>query len=151
MFTFCHVNDHRGPLKPGDKEHNWSCHNISIEWKMQESLLGNHWPSQGNEILHRMRQGTWSVEQAWMEFEKCACKTKTLQCWVNNTKHTQRFGQLVCNFCAHIYCHEKEAIVSDCNDGNAHWQCAIEAETGQLFEHKAFKDLGKNLAKPKGH
>ena len=39
----------------------------------------------------------------------------------------------------------------DCENGNTYWQDAIEAETGQLFECKVFKDLGKNAAVPKGY
>ena len=36
-------------------------------------------------------------------------------------------------------------------NGNTFWQDAIEAETSQLFEHKVFKNLGKNTAVPKGY
>ena len=46
---------------------------------------------------------------------------------------------------------EKEAIMLDRENGNTFWQDAIEEETGQLFEYKAFKDLGKNAAVPKGY
>ena len=39
----------------------------------------------------------------------------------------------------------------DCENSNTYWEDAIEAETGQLFEYKVFKDLGKNAAVPKGY
>ena len=39
----------------------------------------------------------------------------------------------------------------DRENGNTHQQDAIEAETGQMFECKVFKDLGKNAAVPKGY
>ena len=39
----------------------------------------------------------------------------------------------------------------DRENGNTYWQDAVEAETGQLFEYKVFKDLGKNAAVPKGY
>ena len=29
----------------------------------------------------------------------------------------------------------------DCENGNMHWQDAIAEETGQLFEHKVFRDF----------
>ena len=38
-----------------------------------------------------------------------------------------------------------------CENGNAHWQDVIKVEMGQLFKHKAFKDLGMNAAVPMGH
>ena len=37
-------------------------------------------------------------------------------------------------------------MMLDHENGNVHWQDAIEAETGQLFECKEFKELGKNTA-----
>ena len=33
IFTFHRVVDHKGPLKPGDSEHNRSCYNVKIEWE----------------------------------------------------------------------------------------------------------------------
>ena len=37
----------------------------------------------------------------------------------------------------------------DRENGNTYWQDAIAEETGQLFEYKVFRDLGKNAAVPK--
>ena len=39
----------------------------------------------------------------------------------------------------------------DHENGNTYWQDAIAKETGQLFEYKVFRDLGKNAAVPKGY
>ena len=39
----------------------------------------------------------------------------------------------------------------DRENGNTYWQDAIAEETGQLFEYKVFRDLGKNAAVPKGY
>ena len=33
IFTFCHIVDHNGPLKPGDSKYNGSCYNVKIEWE----------------------------------------------------------------------------------------------------------------------
>ena len=46
---------------------------------------------------------------------------------------------------------KKEAMMLDHENRNTYWQDAIEAETGQLFEYKVFKDTGKNAAVPKGY
>ena len=90
-------------------------------------------------------------EPGWKQFKKYACKAKTLQCLVNNSKQAQRFGQIVYKFGVRIPCNEKEAIMLDCENGNTYWQDTIEEETGQLFEYKVFRDLGKNAAVPKGY
>ena len=83
--------------------------------------------------------------------QKYAFKAKTLQRLVNNSKQAQRFGQIVCKYGVRIPRNEKEAICLDCENGNTYWQDAIAEETGQLFEYKVFKDLGKNAAVPKGY
>ena len=70
---------------------------------------------------------------------------------MNNSKHAQHFGQIVYKFGVRIPRNEKEALMLDCENGNTYWQDAIEAETGQLFECKVFRDLGKNAAVPKGY
>ena len=87
----------------------------------------------------------------WKQFKKYARKAKTPQCLVNNAKWAQRFGQIAHKFGVCVPCNEKEAMTLDRENGNAHWQGAIEAETGQLFKCKVFKDLGKNAAVPKGY
>ena len=46
---------------------------------------------------------------------------------------------------------KKEEMMLDHENGNTCWQDTIKAETRQLFEHKVFKDLGKNAAVPKGY
>ena len=74
-----------------------------------------------------------------------------LQHLVNNAKQAQMFGQIVCKFVLHILHNKKEAIVLDCENGNAHWQDAVKTETDQLIEYNVFKDLGQNAAAPKGH
>ena len=45
----------------------------------------------------------------------------------------------------------KSALPAQAFGMSIHWQDAIAEETGQLFEHKVFKDLGKNAAAPKGY
>ena len=42
-------------------------------------------------------------------------------------------------------------MMFDSENGNTHWPDAIEAETGQPFKCKVFKDLGKNAAVLKGY
>ena len=39
----------------------------------------------------------------------------------------------------------------DHENGNMHWQDAIKAETGQLFECKVFNNLERNVAAPNGY
>ena len=60
----------------------------------------------------------------WKQFKKHAHKVKTLKCLVNNAELAQKFGQIVHKFGAWIPCNEKEEIVPDCKNGNAHWQDA---------------------------
>ena len=45
----------------------------------------------------------------------------------------------MCKFGVCIPRNEKEAMMLDHENGNAHWQEAIEAETRQLFKYKVFK------------
>ena len=137
IFTFQRIVDHKGPLKPGDSECDRSCHNIKIEWEDAGvttweplTIIGKCNPVTC--AACRKEHGLLN-KPGWKQFKKCACKTKTLQHLVKNVK----FG--VC-----IPCNKKEAMMLDRENGNVHWQDAIEAETGQLFECMAFKDLGKN-------
>ena len=74
-----------------------------------------------------------------------------MQRLVNNSKRAQQFGQIACKCGVRAPRNEKEAIALDRENGNTHWQDAIAEETGQLFECKVFRDLGKNAAVPKGH
>ena len=53
-------------------------------------------------------------------------------------------------FGVHIAQNEKEALMLDCENGNTYWLDAVKAETGQLFEHKVFGDLGKERCCAKG-
>ena len=62
-----------------------------------------------------------------------------------------RFGQIAYKFGVCVPRNKKEAMMFNSENGNVHWQDAIEVKAGQLFEHKVFKDLGKNAAVPKGY
>ena len=155
IFTFCHIVDHKGPLKPGDSEYNGSHCNIKIEW--EDAGVATWEPLT---VIGKCNPVTCAVcakehgllnKPGWKQFKKSVCKAKTLQCLVNNAKQVQRFGQIVYKFGVCIPCNEKEAMMLGRENGNAYWQDAIEAATGQLFEYKSFKDLGKNAAVPKGY
>ena len=68
-------------------------------------------------------------EPGWKQFKKYACRAKTLQHLVNNSKQAQCFGQIIHKFGVRIPWNEKEALMLDHENRNAHWQDAIEAET----------------------
>ena len=155
IFMFCHIVDHKGPLKPGDSEYNRSWHNVKIEW---EDASVTAW--EPLTVIGKCNPVTCAVcakehgllnKPGWKQFRKYARKAKTLQCLVNNAKQAQRFGQIGYKFGVCIPHNEKEAMMLDRENGNMCWQEAIEAETGQLFKYKVFKDLGKNVAVPKEH
>ena len=131
-------------LKAGDSECNGSRYNIKIEW----DVIGKCNPVMC--AVYAKENGLLN-EPRWKQFKKYARKAKTLQRLVNNSKRAQHFGQVVCKFGAQILRNEKEALMLDRENGNIYWQDAIEAETGQLFEYKVFKDLGKNAAVLKGY
>ena len=155
IFTFCRVVDHKGPLKPGDSEYNGSCYNVKIEW---EDAGVTTWEpltvigkcdsvtcaayAKENGLLNKPR---------WKQFKKYTHKAKMLQRLMHNSKQAQQFGQIVYKFGVHIPWNEKEALMLVRENGNTYWEDAIEAETGQLFEYKVFKALGKNAAVPKGY
>jgi hypothetical protein len=87
----------------------------------------------------------------WKNFKRYARKAKTLQRWVNNSKRSQRYGQIVYKFGVRIPRIEKEAIALDRENGNTYWQDAIKTELDQLFEYKVFRDLGRNATVPGGY
>jgi hypothetical protein len=87
----------------------------------------------------------------WKTFKRYARKAKTLQRLVNNSKRSQRYGQIVYKFGVRIPRNEKEAIAIDRENGNTYWQDAIKIELDQLFEYKVFRDLGRNAAVPYGY
>ena len=135
IFAFCHIVDHKGCLKPGDSEYNRSRYNVKIEWEGAGvttweplTVIGKCDPvmcaayAKENGLLN---------EPGWKQFKKCARKGKTLQRLVNNAKQAQQFGQIVHKFRVCIPWNKKEAMMLDRENGNAYWQDAIEAETGQ--------------------
>ena len=90
IFAFCHIVDHNGPLKPGDSEYNWSCYNVKIEWEdagvtTREPLTVTGKCNPVTCATHPKEHGLLN-EPGWKQFKKYACKPKTLQCLVNNSK-----------------------------------------------------------------
>ena len=113
--------DHKGPLKPGDSEHNGSRYNIKIEWEGAGVTTWEPLTIIGKCDLvtcavHAKEHGLLN-EPGWKQFKKHARKAKTLQCLVNNSKRAQQFGQIVYKFGVHIPCNKKEAIMLDCEKG----------------------------------
>ena len=96
IFTFCHIVDHKGPVKPQDSEYNGSCCNIKIEqedagvatWKPL-TIIGKCDPVTC--AVYAKEHGLLN-KPGWKQFKKYACKAKTLQHLVNKTKEVQRFG-----------------------------------------------------------
>ena len=128
IFTFGRIADHKGPLKPGNSEHNRLRYNVKIEW---EDAGVNAW--EPLTVIGKCDPVTCAVyakehsllsEPGWKQFKKYACKVKTLQCLVNNAKWAQRLRQIVHKFGVCIPCNEKEAMMFNHENGNMHWQDA---------------------------
>ena len=147
LFTFEETLECEGPLKPGDPRCKGSAHNVLARWtdgsKTWEplSVMTKCDPAT---LAPFAKEHNLLDAPGWKSLRKIARRAKVLTRMVNASKRKQKHNAIIHKFGTCVPRNAKEAKMLDAENGNAHWQDAMDLELAQILECKTFRNLGWN-------
>ena len=146
LFKFRDIVAHQGPLESTDPNHKGSKYNVMVEWESGEvtyeplTLISKDDPitcavyAKKHDLLDTT---------GWKHLKRYAKTSKRLiravkQSWIRQVRASARYQhgfQVPKDY--------NDAMRLDKENGNTHWQDAMDLELTQIHEYKVFKDTGK--------
>ena len=146
LFKFRDIVAHQGPLESTDPNHKGSKYDVMVEWESGEvtyeplTLISKADPitcavyAKKHDLLDTT---------GWKHLKKYAKTSKRLIRTVKQSRIRQVRASARYQHGFQVPRDYNEAMRLDKENGNTHWQDAMELELTQIHEYKVFKDTGK--------
>ena len=146
LFKFRDIVAHQGPLESTDPNHKGSKYNVMVEWESGEvtyeplTLISKDDPitcavyAKKHDLLDTI---------GWKHLKRYAKTSKRLIRAVKQSRIRQVRASVRYQHGFQVPRDYNDAMRLDKENGNTHWQDAIDLELTQIHEYKVFKDTGK--------
>ena len=146
LFKFRDIVAHQGPLESTDPNHKGSKYNVMVEWESGEvtyeplTLISKDDPitcavyAKKHDLLDTT---------GWKHLKRYAKTSKRLIRAVKQSRIRQVRASVRYQHGFQVPKDYNDAMRLDKENGNTHWQDAIDLELTQIHEYKVFKDTGK--------
>ena len=146
LFKFRDIVAHQGPLKSTDSNHKGSKYNVMVEWESGEvtyeplTLISKDDPitcavyAKKHDLLDTT---------GWKHLKRYAKTYKRLIRAVKQSRIRQVRASVRYQHGFQVPKDYNDAMRLDKENGNTHWQDAMDLELTQIHEYKVFKDTGK--------
>ena len=146
LFKFRDIVAHQGPLESTDQNHKGSKYNVMVEWESGEvtyeplTLISKDDPitcavyAKKHDLLDTT---------GWKHLKRYAKTSKRLIRAVKQSRIRQVRASVRYQHGFQVPKDYNDAMRLDKENGNTHWQDAMDLELTQIHEYKVFKDTGK--------
>ena len=146
LFKFRDIVAHQGPLESTDPNHKGSKYNVMVEWESGEvtyeplTLISKDDPitcavyAKKHDLLDTI---------GWKHLKRYAKASKRLIRAVKQSRIRQVRASVRYQHGFQVPRDYNDAMRLDKENGNTHWQDAMDLELTQIHEYKVFKDTGK--------
>ena len=146
LFKFRDIVAHQGPLESTDPNHKGSKYNVMVEWESGEvtyeplTLISKDDPitcavyAKKHDLLDTT---------GWKHLKRYAKTSKRLIRAVKQSRIRQVRASVRYQHGFQVPMDYNDAMRLDKENGNTHWQDAMDLELTQIHEYKVFKDTGK--------
>ena len=146
LFKFRDIVAHQGPLESTDPNHKGSKYNVMVEWESGEvtyeplTLISKDDPitcavyAKKHDLLDTI---------GWKHLKRYAKTSKRLIRAVKQSRIRQVRASVRYQHGFQVPRDYNDAMRLDKENGNTHWQDAMDLELTQIHEYKVFKDTGK--------
>ena len=146
LFKFRDIVAHQGPLESTDPNHKGSKYNVMVEWESGEvtyeplTLISKDDPitcavyAKKHDLLDTT---------GWKHLKRYAKTSKRLIRAVKQSRIRQVRASAIYQHGFQVPKDYNDAMRLDKENGNTHWQDAMDLELTQIHEYKVFKDTGK--------
>ena len=146
LFKFRDIVAHQGPLESTDPNHKGSKYNVMVEWESGEvtyeplTLISKDDPitcavyAKKHDLLDTI---------GWKHLKRYAKTSKRLIRAVKQSRIRQVRASVRYQHGFQVPKDYNDAMRLDKENGNTHWQDAMDLELTQIHEYKVFKDTGK--------
>ena len=146
LFKFRDIVAHQGPLESTDPNHKGSKYNVMVEWESGEvtyeplTLISKDDPitcavyAKKHDLLDTT---------GWKHLKRYAKTSKRLIRAVKQSRIRQVRASVRYQHGFQVPKDYNDAMRLDKENGNTHWQDAVDLELTQIHEYKVFKDTGK--------
>ena len=146
LFKFRDIVAHQGPLESTDPNHKGSKYNVMVEWESGEvtyeplTLISKDDPitcavyAKKHDLLDTT---------GWKHLKRYAKTSKRLIRAVKQSRIRQVRASARYQHGFQVQKNYNDAMRLDKENGNTHWQDAMDLELTQIHEYKVFKDTGK--------
>ena len=146
LFKFRDIVAHQGPLESTDPNHKGSKYNVMVEWESDEvtyeplTLISKDDPitcavyAKKHDLLDTT---------GWKHLKRYAKTSKRLIRAVKQSRIRQVRASVRYQHGFQVPKDYNDAMRLDKENGNTHWQDAMDLELTQIHEYKVFKDTGK--------
>ena len=146
LFKFRDIVAHQGPLESTDPNHKGSKYNVMVEWESGEvtyeplTLISKDDPitcavyAKKHDLLDTT---------GWKHLKRYAKTSKRLIRAVKQSRIRQVRASVRYQYGFQVPRDYNDAMRLDKENGNTHWQDAMDLELTQIHEYKVFKDTGK--------
>ena len=146
LFKFRDIVAHQGPLESTDPNHKGSKYNVMVEWESGEvtyeplTLISKDDPITCADYAkkHDLLDTT-----GWKHLKRYAKTSKRLIRAVKQSRIRQVRASARYQHGFQVPKDYNDAMRLDKENGNTHWQDAMDLELTQIHEYKVFKDTGK--------
>ena len=146
LFKFRGIVAHQGPLESTDPNHKGSKYNVMVEWESGEvtyeplTLISKDDPITCAVYAkkHNLLDTT-----GWKHLKRYAKTSKRLIRAVKQSRIRQVRASVRYHHGFQVPKDYNDAMRLDKENGNTHWQDAMDLELTQIHEYKVFKDTGK--------
>ena len=146
LFKFRDIVAHQGPLESTDPNHKGSKYNVMVEWESGEvtyeplTLISKDDPITCAVYAkkHDLLDST-----GWKHLKRYAKTSKRLIRAVKQSRIRQVRASVRYQHGFQVPKDYNDAMRLDKENGNTHWQDAMDLELTQIHEYKVFKDTGK--------
>ena len=146
LFKFRDIVAHQGPLESTDPNHNGSKYNVMVEWESGEVTY------EPLTLISKIDPITCAVyakkhdlldTTGWKHLKRYAKTSKRLIRAVKQSRIRQVRASVRYQHGFQVPKDYNDAMRLDKENGNTHWQDAMDLELTQIHEYKVFKDTGK--------
>ena len=136
LFKFRDIVAHQGPLESTDPNHKGSKYNVMVEWRRisKDDPIPCAVYAKKHDLL---------VTTGWKHLKRYAKTSKRLIRVVKQSRIRQVRASARYQHGFQVPKDYNDAIRLDKENGNTHWQDAMDLEVTQIHEYKVFKDTGK--------
>ena len=146
LFKFRDIVAHQGPLESTDPNHKASKYNVMVEWESGEVTYEPLTPiSKDDPITCAVYAKKHDLLDTigWKHLKRYAKTSKRLIRAVKQSRIRQVRASVRYQHGFQVPRDYNDAMRLDNENGNTHWQDAMDLELTQIHEYKVFKDTGK--------